>query len=136
MYEELEYEFADFKHSFDEGSLVFGRWFDEDEYEDDEYDEYDDEAIEMNDYEAAMYSYPESVGATFDRGTFKYVYPKNALVIEEWMKHKRNIRPYRIGAGEVAFYQLVLELNDVAKSFLVVDDFINDTAFYTLYKNI
>ena len=34
MYEELEYEFADFKHSFDEGSLVFGRWFDEDEYED------------------------------------------------------------------------------------------------------
>lgn len=100
------------------------------------YDEYDDEAIEMNDYEAAMYSYPESVGATFDRGTFKYVYPKNAPVIEEWMKDKRNIRPYRIGAGEVAFYQLVLELNDVAKSFLVVDDFINDTAFYTLYKNI
>mgnify|MGYP003303285372 CR=1 FL=1 len=34
MYEELEYEFADFKHSFDEGSLVFGRWFDEYGYED------------------------------------------------------------------------------------------------------
>ena len=40
MYEELEYEFADFKHSFDEGGLVFGRWFDEDEYED-ESDSYD-----------------------------------------------------------------------------------------------
>lgn len=34
MYEELEYEFSDFKRSFDEGSLVFGRWFNEDEYED------------------------------------------------------------------------------------------------------
>ena len=52
------------------------------------------------------------------------------------MKERRNIRPYRIGAGEVAFYQLVLELNDVAKSFLMVDDFINNTTFYTLYKNI
>ena len=50
MYEELEYEFADFKHSFDEGSLVFGRWFDEDEYEDEyshnEIDEYQGRFIE------------------------------------------------------------------------------------------
>ena len=50
MYEELEYEFADFKHSFDEGSLVFGRWFDEDEYEDEyshnEIDEYQMKFIE------------------------------------------------------------------------------------------
>lgn len=53
------------------------------------YAEYDEDAIEMNDYEAAMYSYPESVGATFDRRKFRYVYPKNAPVIEEWMKDKR-----------------------------------------------
>ena len=52
------------------------------------------------------------------------------------MKDKKNIRPYYIGAGEVAFYQLVLELNDVAESFLVLDDFINNTRFYTLYKGI
>ena len=64
------------------------------------------------------------------------MYPKNAPVIEEWIKDKRNIRPYRIGAGEVAFYQLTLELNDVAKSFLVLDDFINETTFYTFLKNI
>lgn len=35
MYEELEYEFADFKHDLDEGGLVFGRYFEEDMYEDD-----------------------------------------------------------------------------------------------------
>ncbi len=34
MYEELEYEFSEFKQSIDDGSLVFGRYFDEDEYED------------------------------------------------------------------------------------------------------
>ena len=34
MYEELEYEFSEFKRSIDDGSLVFGRYFDEDDYED------------------------------------------------------------------------------------------------------
>lgn len=34
MYEELEYEFAEFKRDFDEGHLTFGRYFDEDDYED------------------------------------------------------------------------------------------------------
>ena len=34
MYEELEYEFSEFKQSIDDGSLVFGKYFDEDEYED------------------------------------------------------------------------------------------------------
>ena len=34
MYEELEYEFAEFKKDIDEGSLSFGRYFDEDDYED------------------------------------------------------------------------------------------------------
>ncbi len=33
MHEELEYEFADFKHDLDEGGLVFGRYFEEDMYE-------------------------------------------------------------------------------------------------------
>lgn len=96
------------------------------------YKKYDDEAIENNDFEAAMYTYSDSVGATFDRETFEFIYPENAPSIENWIKDKKNIRPYRIGVGEVAFYQLVLELNEVAKSFLVLDDFINDTKFYTL----
>lgn len=34
MYEELKYEFAEFKQGIDDGGLVFGRYFDEDEYED------------------------------------------------------------------------------------------------------
>lgn len=96
------------------------------------YREYDDEAIVECDFEAAMYSYNDSVGATYDMKAWKFVYPENAPSIEEWMEDNKNIRPYRIGAGEVAFYQLVLELNDVAKAFLMVDDFINNTNFYTL----
>lgn len=100
----------------------------------DYYNKYDEEAIENNDYEAAMYAYPDSVGAKFDRETFDFIYPKNIPPIENWMKDKRNIRPYCIAGGEVAFYQLVLELNEVAKAFLVLDDFINDTQFYTLIK--
>ena len=34
MYEELKYEFAEFKRDIDEGCLTFGRYFDEDDYED------------------------------------------------------------------------------------------------------
>lgn len=32
MFEELEYEFSQFKNDFDNGGLVFGRYFDEDDY--------------------------------------------------------------------------------------------------------
>lgn len=98
----------------------------------DYYKQYDEEAIDENDFEAAMYLYNDSVGATFDKKTWKFVYPENVPSIEEWMRDHKNIRPYRIGAHEVAFYQLVLELNDVAKAFLRVDDFINNTNFYTV----
>lgn len=96
----------------------------------DHYREYDDQAIENDDLEAAMYSYPESVGATFNKDTFEFIYPENVPTIKRWMNDETNIRPYRIGGGEVAFYQLVLELNEVARSFLVLDDFINDSNFY------
>lgn len=34
MYEELEEEFLNFKQDVDSDSLVFGRYFDEDDYED------------------------------------------------------------------------------------------------------
>jgi len=98
----------------------------------DYYREYDDEAIKECDLEAVTYSYYDSVGATFDMKTLMYICPENVPSIEEWMKDNKNIRPYRIGAHEVAFYQLVLELNDVAKAFLMVDDFINNTDFYAL----
>lgn len=102
----------------------------------DYYHEYDEEAIKENNFEAVMYTYPDAVGATFNLEKLKFIYPEDAPSMKEWMKDKKNIRPYYIGAGEVAFYQLVLELNDVAESFWVLDDFINNTRFYTLYKGI
>ncbi len=50
MFEELEYEFSQFKNDFGNGSLVFGRYFDEDDYEDEyshnEIDEYQAKFIE------------------------------------------------------------------------------------------
>lgn len=97
------------------------------------YKVYDDEAIESNNFEAAMITYPDSVGAELDMKTLEYIYPCNTPTIEIWMRDETNIRPYCVGGGEVAFYQLVLELNEVAKAFLVVDDFINGTDFYTLF---
>lgn len=102
----------------------------------DYYAEFDEEAIDNKDFEAAGHTYADSVGATFDLETFKDIFPENAPSIENWMKDERNIRPYRIGAGEVAFYQLILELNEAAKSFLILDDFINDTKFYTFNKDL
>lgn len=76
------------------------------------------------------------MGAIFDRDRFCYIYPEDCPTIEEWMRDVNNIRPYRVGAGEVAFYQLVLELNDVGRSFLIIDDFINNTHFYKLDKRL
>lgn len=96
------------------------------------YKDYDCIAMRDNDYEAAEYTYFDSVGAVFDMSEFKYIVPKDALPIKKWMCDPCNIRPYSIGGGEVAFYQLILELNDVAKAFLILDDFINETNFYTL----
>lgn len=50
MYEELEEEFLNFKQDVDSGSLVFGRYFDEDDYEDEyshnQIDEYKEKFID------------------------------------------------------------------------------------------
>lgn len=43
MYEELQYEFAEFKKDIDEGGLIFGRYFDENDYQDEySYNEIDE----------------------------------------------------------------------------------------------
>ena len=94
------------------------------------YEEYDMAAIADGDYEAAMQTYPDSVGAKFNINIFDYEYPANSPSITEWMKDENNIRPYRVGAGEVAFYQLVLQLNDVAKAFLTVEEYMNKDEFH------
>lgn len=100
------------------------------------YEKYDEEALCERDFEAALCTYPSSVGAIFDRDRFCYIYPVECPTIEEWMRDVNNIRPYRVGSGEVAFYQLVLELNDVGRSFLIIDDFINNTHFYKFDKRL
>lgn len=96
------------------------------------YQEYDDEAIESENFEAASQTYYDSIGAELDLNICGWKMPDKYPSIEEWMLDVNNIRPYRLGAGEVAFYQLVLEINDIGKSFIQVDDFINNSSFYTL----
>ncbi|EOT44867.1 DUF4365 domain-containing protein [Enterococcus columbae] len=100
------------------------------------YEVYDEEALLEKDFEAALCTYPLSVGAILDRENFCYIYPDSCPSIEEWMKDVENIRPYRVGAGEVAFYQLVLEINDVGMSFIKLDNFINNINFYKLDKRL
>lgn len=100
--------------------------------DEEEYQEYDEEAEYDNDLSAAYLNYHESIGAKFDRDSFRYIVPKNAPSINEWIENSKNIRPFRIGAGEVAFYQLVLELNDLGRAFLFVDDFIGEGKFYKI----
>ena len=55
--------------------------------------------------------------------------------MEEDMQNVENIRPYTED-GEVALYQLILELNDVGKAFLLLDDFIEGADFYKLDKSL
>lgn len=100
------------------------------------YKDFDSEAILEQNFEAAMYNYPHSVGAEFDKDSYSYIFPEDCPSIDEWMKDVNNIRPYRIGGGEIAFYQLILEINEVGRSFLILDDFINNTNFYELDKHL
>lgn len=45
---------------------------------------------------------------------------------EEWKEQQPKIRPYRIHAGEVASYQLTLELNELGRSFLLLDNYLRN----------
>ena len=47
---------------------------------------------------------------------------------------KEGIYPYRNVAGEVNFYRLILTVNQLGKSFLLVDDFLNTNQLYYLDK--
>ena len=91
--------------------------------------------MEQN-FEAAMYNSPHSVGTEFDKDGFSYIFPEDCPYIDEWIKDVNNIRPYRIGGGETAFYQLILEINEVGRLFLILDDFINNTNFYEFDKHL
>ena len=88
MYEELEYEFSEFKRDIDDGSLVFGRYFDEDDYEDEyshnEIDEFQEKFIEKVE------------GYLHEKDPNKYVVTSGwcvfIMTIDE--AKKRNIRHY------------------------------------------
>ncbi|MDN5599536.1 MAG: DUF4365 domain-containing protein [Brachybacterium sp.] len=71
---------------------------------------YDD--AEREEYEAECSFWDE--GEQFFRETF-----------EDWRRERvaREIRPYMNASGEVDFFRLELSLNDLGKSFLIVDQF-------------
>ncbi|MEK5104954.1 DUF4365 domain-containing protein [Cytobacillus sp. FSL M8-0252] len=45
---------------------------------------------------------------------------------EEWKERQPKIRPYTIHSGEVASYQLLLDLNDLGRSFLMLDNYLRN----------
>lgn len=96
------------------------------------YESYDEEAFVSNDFEAAEQTYYDSIGAEIDLNNWKRKLPTLYPSIEEWMESAKNIRPYRVGASEVAFYQLILQINEIGNSFLQFDGFINNSNFYTI----
>lgn len=96
------------------------------------YKQFDEVAILNEDFEAASVTYYGAMGATINFSSFELVLPKNSISIERWMEKPENIRPFKVGGGEVAFYQLELKLNEIGKSFLLLDKFINEGEFYAI----
>ena len=74
--------------------------------------------------------YLESVQGTFKKEKWQFETSPESPTFEEWKNNLTNLRPYRIGAGEVAFYQLVLEINEVGDAFYTFDNFITRTEMY------
>lgn len=100
------------------------------------YADYDEEAFTNQDFEAALQTYPDINEQRLSSDPFECDSYVSKSSVKEWMNDENNIRPYEIAAGEVARYQLVLELNEVAKAFLLFDDFISNQRFYTLDESI
>lgn len=45
---------------------------------------------------------------------------------QDWNKKQPSIRPYTISSGEVASYRLCLDLNEIGKSFLLLDNYLRN----------
>jgi hypothetical protein len=52
-----------------------------------------------------------------------------SIGFEEWreMRGLARLRPYEVEAGELARWRLVLELDELGRNLLVVDDFRSET---------
>ncbi len=67
----------------------------------------------------------------YDDEEEKYIYLGNEF-FESWEKNQNKLRPYKNGAGEVDFYRLKLLLNDIGKTFLKLDTFLESIDFYPI----
>lgn len=84
----------------------------------------------VNEYE--QYQIDQSTWVPADGATERF--PWNRIPFDEWRSVLRpdHIRPFADGAGEVHFYCLELTLNELGRSFLVVDSFAeSDSNFLT-----
>lgn len=56
----------------------------------------------------------------------------SSLSVDEWRAtmHPGHIRPYANGAGEVDYYRLELSLNELGKSYLIVDSFAESESLF------
>jgi len=51
---------------------------------------------------------------------------------DDWKNAQEEIRPYENSSGEVDHYRLKLHLNDLGKTFLKLDEYLEGNFFYTL----
>ena len=98
------------------------------------YEEYDQDFYEEY-FENTIYDCPKSADFARNYDSLNNIHPNTYYSIEEDMQNVENIRPYTED-GEVALYQLILELNDVGKAFLLLDEFIERAEFYKLDKSL
>ena len=70
----------------------------------------------------------------YDSETGTYLFDDQILLREfsQYRKSLPAVRPSRIAAGEVAFYRLVLTLNQVGESFLTLDRFLETGAVFSI----
>ena len=105
------------------------------EYEDEIWDEWDHVEILEEYFENTICDCPKSADFARNYDSLNNMCPNTYSSMEEDMQNVENIRPYTED-GEVALYQLILELNDVGKAFLLLDEFIEGADFYKLDKGL
>lgn len=69
----------------------------------------------------------------YDSETGEYVFLDEFF--DEWKAEQDEIRPYENSSGEVDHYRLKLQLNDLGKTFLKLDFYLENTSFYIFSKD-
>ncbi|MTI67983.1 MAG: DUF4365 domain-containing protein [Firmicutes bacterium] len=69
----------------------------------------------------------------YDSETDEYIFVEEWW--DEWKKSQEDIRPYSNSSGEVEHYRLELKLNDLGKTFLKLDRYLEGEFFYTITED-